>query len=84
LESLSDMLRSIYNLVSRGNIDNALWEITELEQYMIRNCPVLLEKYYLKTYFIKWRNRLLRTKPNLRVILEEIELLANQLENAAF
>ena len=85
MESISDGLRTIYNLIDRGYIDNALWEITELEQYLIANSPGLIEKYYLKTYFMKWRNRLLRPQPNnTRRILEEIELLANKLENIAF
>lgn len=82
METISSALRLIYDLICKGDIDNALWEVSELEQDLIKNAPGLTEKYHLKTYFVKWRNRLMRTyNHNFSLVLEEIELLANKFEN---
>lgn len=82
METISDGLRMIYNLIDKGNLDNALWEISEFEQYLSTNNPVLLEKYRLKTYFLKWRTRLLRRDPQgIRLTLDEMEHLAKKLDN---
>ena len=82
METISDGLRMIHNLIDKGNLDNALWEISEFEQYLSTNNPGLLEKYRLKTYFLKWRTRLLRTDPQgIRLTLDEIEHLAKKLDN---
>lgn len=82
METVSDALRIIYNLIDRGNFDNALWEITELEQYLKKKNPRLIDKYHLKTYFMKWRTRLMRTSNySIRLVLDEIELLAKKFDN---
>ena len=81
METISNALRIIYNLIDKGNLDNALWEITELEQYLKKKNPALMDKYHLKSYFIKWRTRLLRANPNIRLVLDDIELLAKKLDN---
>jgi fructose-bisphosphate aldolase class 1 len=82
LETISDGLRIIYNLIDKGNLDNALWEITELEQYLKKKSPGLIEKYNLKTYFMKWRKRLVSTnKHGIRLVLDDLELLAKKLDN---
>lgn len=82
METISNGLRIIYDLIYKGDIDNALWEVNELEQYLIQNAPGLIEKYHLKTYFTKWRNRLISNRnPNFNLVLEEIEFLANKFEN---
>lgn len=82
LETISNGLRLIYILISKGDLDNALWEVNELEQYLNQNAPKIMERYHLKTYFTKWRNRLMRYQNNnFNLVLEEIELLATKLEN---
>lgn len=82
METISDGLRIIYNLIDQGNFDNAMWEITEFEQYLKNKNPGLIDKYHLKTYFIKWRTRLLRTnKHDIRLVLDDIELLAKKFDN---
>lgn len=82
LETISNTLRIIYNLIYKGDLENALWEINELEQYLNQNAPGLIEKYHLKTYFTKWRNRIVRThNQNLNLLLDEIEHLAIKFEN---
>lgn len=82
METISDGLRIIYNLIDKGNFDNALWEITEFEQYLKKKSPGLIEKYNLKTYFIKWRTRLLRASNHgIRLVLDDIELLAKKFDN---
>ena len=82
METISDGLRIIYSLIDKGHLDNALWEITELEQYVKKKNPGLLDKYHLKTYFMKWRTRLMRPNNHgIRLVLDDIELLAKKLEN---
>ena len=81
-ETISDGLRIIYNLIDKGNLDNALWEITELEQHLKKKSPSIIEKYHLKTYFIKWRTRLIsKDGHGIRLVLDELELLAKKLDN---
>ncbi|AHF06792.1 hypothetical protein [Desulfitobacterium metallireducens] len=85
METISNGLRIIYDLICKDDIDNALWEVNELEQYLIQNAPGLIEKYHLKTYFTKWRNRLMRNQNhNFNLVLDEIELLANKFDNIIF
>lgn len=82
LETISNGLRIIYNLIYKGDLENALWEINDLEQYIMQNAPALMDKHHLKTYFTKWRNRLIRShNQNLNLLLEEIEHLAIKFEN---
>lgn len=84
METISTALRSIYNLISNGHVDNALWEVKELEEYLNQSAPHLIEKYHMKRYFIRWRNQLMRNRiqtQNLSPVLEEIELLANKLDH---
>ncbi len=82
METISDGLRIIYNLIDKGNLDNALWEISELEEYLKKKNPSLIDKYHLKTYFTKWRTRLMRENTRgIRLILDDIELLAKKLDN---
>ncbi|WP_425801910.1 hypothetical protein ACHOLT_14305 [Desulfitobacterium sp. Sab5] len=82
METISNALRIIYDLIHKGDLENALWEINDLEQYIMQNAPILIEKYNLKTYFTKWRNRLIRShNQNLNLLLVEIEHLAIKFEN---
>lgn len=82
METISDGLRNIYNLIDKGNLDNALWEITELEQYLKKKSPGLIEKYNLKTYFTKWHKCLINTnRHGIRLVLDDLELLAKKLDN---
>lgn len=81
---MSDALRIIYNLVEKGHLDNALWEIMELEQYLKDKNQGLMEKHRLKTYFTKWRTRLLKKdNSSIRFVLNDIDLLAKKLENVS-
>lgn len=82
METISDGLRVIYNLIDKGNFDNALWEITEFEQYLKKKSPDLIDKYHLKTYFMKWRTRLLRSSNHgIRLVLDDLEFLAKKFDN---
>ena len=82
METLSDALRIIYNFIKNGNLENALWEISELEQHLRSKNAALLDKYQLKTYFSNWRTRLLRANSQgIRLIINDLELLIRKLEN---
>lgn len=82
METISDGLRIIYDLIDKGNFDNALWEIAEFEQYLKKKSPGLIDKYHLKSYFIKWRTRLVKTSSHgIRLVLDDIDLLAKKFDN---
>ncbi|AET69191.1 hypothetical protein Desor_3724 [Desulfosporosinus orientis DSM 765] len=81
METIADGLRSIYKLIEKGQLDNALWEITDLEENLRKKCPGLIDKYHLKTYFSKWRTRLLRTNAQgIQLVLSELDLLIRKLD----
>lgn len=81
METIADGLRIIYSLIENGQLDNALWEISELEENLRKKNPALIDKYHLKTYFVKWHTRLLRDSPQgIRLVLSELELLIRKLD----
>lgn len=81
METIADGLRGICNLIEKGQLDNALWEITELEENLRKKNPGLMDKYHLKTYFVKWHTRLLRPNAQgIRLVLSELDLLIRKLD----
>lgn len=81
METIADEFRIIYNLIENGQLDNALWEITDLDENLSKKSPALMDKYHLKTYFVKWHTRLLRNDAqSIRLVLSELELLIGKLD----